>query len=105
MIFSESFEKDMVGTLFIESKSVKIKRIDKEYILKAITGKPFSFISESYKQKVEVSNISDNIITFNFSEKFNELAEYIIESCDELGYQVISSVDNSNINIRVIRSK
>jgi hypothetical protein len=103
MLFSESFNKDIIGTLFIESKSIKIKRMDKEYILKAITGKPFSFISESYNQKINISNISDNIITFNFSEKLNELAEYIIESCDELGYQTISNIDNDNISIKVIR--
>lgn len=103
MLLSEQFKKDDIGKLLIETKSVKIKKSDKENVVKAISGDLTPFVLESYPNANMILSKIGEIICFEFSEQYNELAEYIIETCDELGYKIIGDIDNENIKIKVIK--
>lgn len=103
MKLSEQFEKDEIGKLLIETPSVKIKREDKASLLEIISGKTNKFVSELYN--IDILNIGENIISITFPEQHHELAEYIIESCDDIGYNTLLDVTNKNINIRIIKNE
>lgn len=96
MKLTEEFDKDTIGPLLIESV-VKLKMNEKENILGIISGK------QSINNELFVTNIGDNIISIDFPGDKHELAEFIIESCDEFGYKTISNVYNEKINIRIIK--
>ena len=96
MKLTEEFEKDTIGPLLIESV-VKLKMNEKENIIGIISGK------QSTSKELTVTNIGENIISIDFGCDKHELAEFIIESCDEFGYKTISNVYDSNINIRIVK--
>lgn len=100
MLLSEQFDKDTIGSLLIETKSRTVKQEDKKNILRVITGRDSTLISECIK----ISLLGENIVSFNFPESQHEVAEYIIESCDDLGYKVMANITDKDINIRVIRN-
>jgi hypothetical protein len=104
MILNEQFEKDTIGKLLIES-SIKVNVNDREKLLRVISGKMKSFITESYNinDDISVLNIGENIISIDFSENFHEIAEFIIESCDDFGYKTITNVYDDKINIRIVK--
>lgn len=96
MTLTEQFEKDTIGPLLIESVT-RLKLDEKENILGIISGK------KSVNNELIVTNISESVISIDISSDKHEVAEFIIESCDEYGYKTISNVYDSKINIRIVK--
>jgi len=97
MRLTEEFDKDTIGTLLIESASPKLKVDEKDNVLGVLSGK------QSINKNITVTNIGENIISIDFPSSRHEVAEFIIESCDEFGYKTISNVYDNSINIRIIK--
>ncbi len=103
MLLSEQFEDDKLGKLLIEEKSKKMKHNDIKNLLDIISGKEDKFISKIY-ENVSITKIGKNILSFDFPESMYEMADVIIELCDNFNYKIKGSVTNNNINIRIIKN-
>lgn len=91
------FDEDTMGSLLIENVSPKLRIDEKGNILEIISGKG------SVNKDLIVTNIGENIVSIDFPSDRHEIAEFIIESCDEFGYKTISNVYDEKINIRIIK--